>query len=223
MQTEEERWREYYEARQGYPARPTLTLALRRFEEDATPVESPVAVDMGCGDGPDTLELLRRGWRVFAFDGQEEAIRRLRERSDLPPNAVLEARVQRFENATWPDAHLINASYAPAVLPARRFSRIMGAARHIAPVRRTLLRAVVRRPGRMGDHPRTDAPHPLPGRTIIRALYHRAFRGGRTRWDNRQRLPKTLARLSYRRPKEIADYAPSPPAPSPFLGRGGRG
>jgi trans-aconitate methyltransferase len=41
------------------------------------------AVDLGCGAGRDTAELLRRGWRVLAIDAEAEAIRRLLERRDL--------------------------------------------------------------------------------------------------------------------------------------------
>ena len=122
MRTEEERWREYYEARKGNPPRPTLTFALERFDAENPRAAQRLAVDMGCGDGPDTAELLRRGWRVFAFDGQEEAIGRLRERADLPPDAALETRIQRFEAAIWPDAPLlINASFSLPFCPLYAF------------------------------------------------------------------------------------------------------
>ncbi|MGQ9869558.1 hypothetical protein [Leptodesmis sp.] len=44
---------------------------------------SRVAVDLGCGDGRDTVELLRRDWQVLAIDGEPQAIARLLERPDI--------------------------------------------------------------------------------------------------------------------------------------------
>ncbi|MEJ1932020.1 class I SAM-dependent methyltransferase [Nostoc sp. NIES-2111] len=44
---------------------------------DTFPTDAPrFAVDLGCGDGRDTVELLRRGWRVLGIDGAQEAIAR---------------------------------------------------------------------------------------------------------------------------------------------------
>ena len=36
-----------------------------------------LAVDLGCGDGRDTVEMVKRGWRVVANDTSEEGLRRL--------------------------------------------------------------------------------------------------------------------------------------------------
>ena len=116
------RWREYYELRKQAPPRPTLLDALARFDSDPAPTVSRFALDLGCGDGPDTAELLRRGWSVLAMDAQPEAIRRLRERSDIPAGTELETHVVGFESMTLRPATLINASYslpfcAKAVFP----------------------------------------------------------------------------------------------------------
>ncbi len=64
-------WARYYDATGDEP-RETLLDALERFTAPG------VAVDLGCGTGRDTVELLRRGWKVVAVDSEEEAIRRLR-------------------------------------------------------------------------------------------------------------------------------------------------
>jgi SAM-dependent methyltransferase len=110
-------WAGYYAATAGRPPRRTLVEALGRFEADG------FAVDLGCGDGRDTVELLRRGWRVLAIDAEALALERLTQRSDLPPAAQLETLCGRFEDATWPAADLVNASFAlplcpPALFPA---------------------------------------------------------------------------------------------------------
>jgi len=98
-------WTNYYANTEGRPPRPTLLRALAGFEKPG------FAVDLGCGDGRDTIELLRRGWSVLAIDAAPEGIRRLAARPDLPPNARLETRCARFEETEWPEADLVNASF----------------------------------------------------------------------------------------------------------------
>src|SRR6185312_10891899 len=88
-------WREYYERTAGQPPRQTLLAALDRCSAAA---QGRSAVDLGCGDGRDTIELLRRGWRVLAIDAEPAAIALLRARPDLPPGAMLETRCARFED-----------------------------------------------------------------------------------------------------------------------------
>jgi trans-aconitate methyltransferase len=99
-------WTEYYRKTEGRPPRPTLLDALGRFAAPG------FAVDLGCGDGRDTIELLRRGWPVLAIDSEPAALARLAARADLPAANALETRVARFEDAAWPPADLVNASFA---------------------------------------------------------------------------------------------------------------
>jgi SAM-dependent methyltransferase len=100
------RWAEYYRKTAGRPPRSTLLFALDRFAAPG------FAVDLGCGEGRDTIELLRRGWSVLALDAEPSAIGGLTARSDLPAGVHLETRVARFEDAVWPVADLVNASFA---------------------------------------------------------------------------------------------------------------
>jgi trans-aconitate methyltransferase len=107
----------YYDAVEARPPRRTLLMAAGRFAAPG------FAVDLGCGEGRDAVELLRRGWSVLAIDAEAEAIARLGVRADLPAGAMLETRVQRFETAAWPECDLVNASFAlplcpPAAYPA---------------------------------------------------------------------------------------------------------
>lgn len=117
------RWNRYYEAVRDRPPRDTLLDALDRFSAEGIPAKDgppPFALDLGCGDGRDTIELLRRGWRVLAIDATAEAIARLLARPDLPEGALLEARVERFEDFQPPACDLINASFSlPLCEPAR--------------------------------------------------------------------------------------------------------
>ena len=107
-------WPAYYRAVAGAPPRRSLLAALERFARDDRQMAPGLAVDLGCGGGTDTIELLRRGWRVLAIDAEPHAIEFLRHRSDLHNSEQLETQVSRLEQATWPTADLINAS---AVLP----------------------------------------------------------------------------------------------------------
>ena len=81
-------------------------------------------MDLGCGDGRDTVELLRQNWRVLAIDGEPEAIARLRQRQDID-RTYLETRVQRFEDLTLPpDVDLINASFCLPFCPPDQFPEL---------------------------------------------------------------------------------------------------
>lgn len=108
----------YYEGAKGRPPRPTLIQAASAFARPG------FAVDLGCGDGRDTVELLRRGWRVLGIDSSEEGIQRLRARDDLPEGAALDTRVARIEATGWPPAELINASFVLPLLAPLDFGRV---------------------------------------------------------------------------------------------------
>jgi tellurite methyltransferase len=112
-------WAEYYAATQDRLPRPTLLAALARF--DAAPARRE-AVDLGCGDGRDTIELLRRGWSVLAIDAEPAAIAALAQRPDLPPLAALSTLCRRFEDAAWPMADLVNSSFALPLCPPHLFA-----------------------------------------------------------------------------------------------------
>lgn len=113
-------WAAYYSAVVGRPPRDTLLAALAHFEEESA-LRSQFAVDLGCGEGRDTVELLRRGWRVLGIDGEPEAIARLLNRPDINLNQ-LETQIVRFEELTLPDAvDLINASFSLPFCPPEYF------------------------------------------------------------------------------------------------------
>lgn len=112
------RWKTYYEATAGRPPRRTLLWALDHFDHRFAP---RLAVDLGCGDGRDAIEMLRRGWAVIAIDSEPHAIERLKARPDLPQGAKLDARCGKFEDLDWPDVALANSSFALPLCPPQRF------------------------------------------------------------------------------------------------------
>jgi tellurite methyltransferase len=118
-------WPRYFQAVEGKPARDTLLKALELFEkEDAAsrasagqpvvPSPARLAVDLGCGSGRDTFELLRRGWRVLAIDSSQLGLELLEKQvhgRGLPAEQ-LECRAVGFEGLALPPATLVNASYS---------------------------------------------------------------------------------------------------------------
>ncbi|NJL45112.1 MAG: class I SAM-dependent methyltransferase [Leptolyngbyaceae cyanobacterium SM2_3_12] len=114
-------WADYYQAVQGRPPRETLLLALDRFDQEALPTPTARAVDLGCGDGRDTVEILRRGWSVLAIDKEAEALARLTQRSSLD-FSNLETQIQAFETLVLPaEVNLINASFCLQFCPQGQF------------------------------------------------------------------------------------------------------
>lgn len=114
----ERKWLDYYNAVVGRPPRDTLLEALARFDAESlnqqkTSAQQPrFAVDLGCGEGRDTVELLRRGWRVLSIDGEAEAIARLLNRSDIN-HELLKTRVILFKDLVLPESvDLVNASFS---------------------------------------------------------------------------------------------------------------
>jgi tellurite methyltransferase len=87
-------WTEYYDEHEGREPREMLLEVLDAFGAG----EERSAVDLGCGSGIDTLAMLRRGWRVFAIDAEEEAIERVRRRVPGTLSSRLTTVVSRMED-----------------------------------------------------------------------------------------------------------------------------
>ena len=120
-------WTNYYQAVEGRPPRETLCLALDRFDQEWSDLSSKLAVDLGCGDGRDTVEILRRGWPVLGLDGSPEALDRLTKRSDIldAHRCHLTTQVQRFETLVLPaGVDLLNASFCLQFSPPEEFASL---------------------------------------------------------------------------------------------------
>ena len=112
-------WENYYKETGLRAPRQTLISALNRFKKEGSDPGECHAIDLGSGNGRDTAELLRRGWRVTAIDSEPGAIAGLIQRQDLPEENQLNTILGRFELVEFPEnVNLVNSSFAlPLVAP----------------------------------------------------------------------------------------------------------
>lgn len=113
-------WPAYYDAVAGKPPRDTLLKALDLFEREGF---AGRAVDLGCGDGRDSVEMLSRGWTVTAIDGHPEALARFRMRS-IPHAERLTLVLAAFEETEIPGSDLVNASFSLPFCRPDRFGEV---------------------------------------------------------------------------------------------------
>jgi SAM-dependent methyltransferase len=114
-------WSEYYDKLRDRPPRRTLLAALDAFGEVPT---GSLAIDLGCGDGRDIVEILRRGWSVVAVDAEPQALSKLAERR-LPGSERITPIVSRMEDVPLPlGVRLVNASFAMPLCEPERFHEL---------------------------------------------------------------------------------------------------
>ena len=139
MQDGDADWAGYYAWSAGREPRPLLLAACAELGDG----EGRMAIDLGCGDGTDALELLARNWSVTAVDTEEAGLAALRTR--IPASAVHRIRIvcASFTEVNLPRAHLIHAGFSLRSA-LRRASRPCGctSARHSFPVGSSLARCL---------------------------------------------------------------------------------
>lgn len=101
-------WDEYYQKIQGRAPRQLLLDVLQYYPTGA----ALHAIDLGCGDGTETIVLLSRGWHVLAVDGTEAGLKRLMDKVPQAAQIRLQTQVVKFEEVVLPAADLIHASYS---------------------------------------------------------------------------------------------------------------
>lgn len=129
-----EYWARYYEVTVERPPWATVRKAIELFaaEDAAAGAHSPrFAVDLGCGAGRDSRELLRAGWRVLSMDREQHGLDVLRAAAGPELGARLETRQGEFASFQVPRCDLVNASLClpfvdPPVFEAM-WARIVGA------------------------------------------------------------------------------------------------
>lgn len=124
QRTVAQNWAGYYRWTAGRPPRELLLRALDHVAwEKRTGRKMRTAIDLGCGAGNDTLELLRRGWQVLSIDQQTTALKFVARRVPKRWVGRLSLLAAPMEGLSLPRADLIYASFslpfcAPESFPA---------------------------------------------------------------------------------------------------------
>ncbi|MBX7042081.1 MAG: methyltransferase domain-containing protein [Ignavibacteria bacterium] len=115
-------WRDYYEAVKTDP-RPALMRALQYFAEH--PPGSKTAYDLGCGNGRDTIALLKEGWKVTAVDSEPSAIELIMQNLGNVKPESLNFVCSSFEDMKLKEATLVNAGYSLPFCEREHFNGMM--------------------------------------------------------------------------------------------------
>jgi SAM-dependent methyltransferase len=131
MTVDSEYWSRYYEVTAERPAWQTVRIAISRFksEDEAAALQGRkrchperLAVDLGCGAGRDTRELLRARWRVIAVDREPAALQTLVAAAGPELGARLETRAEDLATVEIPPCDLVNASLCLPFLAPEAFA-----------------------------------------------------------------------------------------------------
>lgn len=110
-------WPDYYAVTVDRPAWNTTIDAADRFAaEDGPTMPDRLAVDLGCGAGRDSRELLRRGWRVLAVDREAAAIEAVEAATPEADRDRLEGVVSDVAAFALPPCDLVVASVSLQLL-----------------------------------------------------------------------------------------------------------
>jgi SAM-dependent methyltransferase len=117
-------WPDYYKVTAERPAWGTVTQAAESFTELDAGAPPRLAVDLGCGAGRDTRELLQRGWRVISVDKTPQGIETLESLTPAEDRARLQTHVADVADFKIPACDLVNANLILPFLPAEAYAAI---------------------------------------------------------------------------------------------------
>ena len=112
---------QYFDATVNRDARDDLKLAVSLLPKDER--EENVAVDCGCGAGPDIVFLREHGFNVHAYDIEEEAISRCKQR--FQDDAQVHVSQASFNTFTYPSACLVYADASLFYCPKSDFDEVI--------------------------------------------------------------------------------------------------
>jgi tellurite methyltransferase len=115
------KWKAYYRWTAKRPPRELLLQTLNHIDWERGAGRGRTAIELGFGAGTDSLELLRRGWKVLAIDGQRTAAEMLSRRVPPARRNALTCVVARMEDVELPPADLVYASFSLPFCPPAEF------------------------------------------------------------------------------------------------------
>jgi SAM-dependent methyltransferase len=114
-------WNDFYRVTDGRDVRPLFTKGMAAVRDAG--LAPGRAVDVGFGDGTETVALLRAGWRVTAIDPTPSAAALLREKVPLDAGDRLEIVTSGVDDAELPAFDFLYAGYALSFVHPTRFPR----------------------------------------------------------------------------------------------------
>jgi SAM-dependent methyltransferase len=111
-------WTEYYDAHHDREPRAMLLDVLAQFGRPGD------AIDIGFGNGIETVAMLQRGWRVLAIDADAEAHERLDARVPADVRDRLEVRRSRIEDIAVVPVDLVWAAFSLFFCDPGRFAEV---------------------------------------------------------------------------------------------------
>ncbi len=115
-------WTDYYNAT-GTEPRPALLRALEYFESN--PPSREYAIDLGSGNGRDTLHLLKNGWSVTAIDSESASGRFLSQKVPEQLKHNFDFVHAPFEDLQLKPSMLVNSSYSLPFCSKECFSSLL--------------------------------------------------------------------------------------------------
>lgn len=113
-------WPLYFEKTKDSPARENLQRAIKLFEEENICAS---AVDIGSGAGNDIRFLLKKGWKIIAFDKDPTSIKMIQNEFGSASNLTL---IQAdFSQIKFEKVELINCSYVLPFCEVNYFDKLM--------------------------------------------------------------------------------------------------
>ncbi|MBT29191.1 MAG: SAM-dependent methyltransferase [Thalassobius sp.] len=111
----EKTWKQHYNQfnSKNIPPAATLVKALTLFSNEKFVENNKQAIDLGCGNGVDSLEILKQGWDILVIDQEKDAIEQLENR--ISPDLITSFKKLccTFEELNvLPKAFLVNASFS---------------------------------------------------------------------------------------------------------------
>lgn len=118
-------WDAYFKSKLNDPPAGFVVEALNALQQNNP---NKIAIDLGCGVGHETLELLKKGYHVVAIDGQGQAFDYMKQLPNMPQyESHLKTVVSSFEKlnfAELPEADIIVASFALPFMKPEDFNRV---------------------------------------------------------------------------------------------------
>ena len=124
---EEHDWAAYYRHTLGREPRPLFLRGWAAIEEAGA--GPGTAVEVGFGDGTETMRLLNAGWRVTAIDSAQAAVEVLEPRVPGDARDQLTTVTASADDVDLPPFDLLYSAYVLSYLPPEAFARLWARAR----------------------------------------------------------------------------------------------